>query len=178
MLSHPLRVRSAAIHLRRVRTGRNGISSDRFDSIRFLRSAGLHCGRRRRNFLERMRHLHCRTTRCDCRGGEPDVLAARIAALGARASEPESESRLRRQGGGMIALRHSASSKNEKPACQRAFVKLCHLQKIWSGRRGSNPRPRPWQGRALPLSYTRVLRYLDIGGARAGNGQSYAKCRP
>ena len=27
---------------------------------------------------------------------------------------------------------------------------------IWSGRRGSNPRPRPWQGRALPLSYTRI----------------------
>ncbi len=23
-------------------------------------------------------------------------------------------------------------------------------RKIWSGRRGSNPRPRPWQGRALP----------------------------
>jgi hypothetical protein len=28
---------------------------------------------------------------------------------------------------------------------------------IWSGRRDSNPRPRPWQGRALPLSYTRIL---------------------
>ena len=27
----------------------------------------------------------------------------------------------------------------------------------WSGRRDSNPRPRPWQGRALPLSYTRIL---------------------
>ena len=26
----------------------------------------------------------------------------------------------------------------------------------WSGRGDSNPRPRPWQGRALPLSYTRV----------------------
>jgi hypothetical protein len=28
--------------------------------------------------------------------------------------------------------------------------------KFWSGRRDSNPRPRPWQGRALPLSYTRI----------------------
>src|SRR6202166_926566 len=28
--------------------------------------------------------------------------------------------------------------------------------KSWSGRRDSNPRPRPWQGRALPLSYTRI----------------------
>jgi hypothetical protein len=26
----------------------------------------------------------------------------------------------------------------------------------WSGRRDSNPRPRPWQGRALPLSYARL----------------------
>jgi hypothetical protein len=26
----------------------------------------------------------------------------------------------------------------------------------WSGKRDSNPRPRPWQGRALPLSYSRV----------------------
>ncbi len=25
----------------------------------------------------------------------------------------------------------------------------------WSGRRGSNPRPQPWQGYALPLSYSR-----------------------
>src|ERR1700709_1363240 len=33
-------------------------------------------------------------------------------------------------------------------------------KKIWSGRRGSNPRPRPWQGRALPLSYTRIR---DVG---------------
>src|SRR3954468_15899652 len=39
--------------------------------------------------------------------------------------------------------------------------------KNWSGRRGSNPRPRPWQGRALPLSYTRILwRWHDC----AGNG--------
>src|ERR1700737_1969920 len=42
----------------------------------------------------------------------------------------------------------------------------------WSGRRDSNPRPRPWQGRALPLSYTRILwRRL-----RADDRQSYAKC--
>ena len=25
----------------------------------------------------------------------------------------------------------------------------------WSGRRDSNPRPRPWQGRILPLNYFR-----------------------
>ena len=30
------------------------------------------------------------------------------------------------------------------------------IQENWSGKRGSNPRPRPWQGRALPLSYFRI----------------------
>jgi hypothetical protein len=30
------------------------------------------------------------------------------------------------------------------------------LEESWSGRRDSNPRPRPWQGRALPLSYARA----------------------
>ena len=29
-------------------------------------------------------------------------------------------------------------------------------KKFWSGRRDSNPRPQPWQGCALPLSYARV----------------------
>src|SRR5271166_4272444 len=28
-------------------------------------------------------------------------------------------------------------------------------EKIWSGRRDLNPRLRPWQGRTLPLSYSR-----------------------
>ena len=38
----------------------------------------------------------------------------------------------------------------------------CHLSvragqaENWSGRRDSNPRPQPWQGCALPLSYTRI----------------------
>ena len=33
---------------------------------------------------------------------------------------------------------------------------LISEKKIWSGRRDSNPRPQPWQGCALPLSYTRI----------------------
>jgi hypothetical protein len=76
-------------------------------------------------------------------------------------------------GAGMIGS--PISSESEKPACQRAFVKLCHLQRIWSGRRGSNPRPRPWQGRALPLSYTRILGLAAIARRQR---QSYAKCSP
>src|SRR5215213_9819318 len=31
----------------------------------------------------------------------------------------------------------------------------CPIQEDWSGRRGSNPRPAPWQGAALPLSHSR-----------------------
>ena len=44
----------------------------------------------------------------------------------------------------------------------------------WSGRRDSNPRPRPWQGRALPLSYTRIR---DVRGDRSPQAQTYAKDR-
>src|SRR5438552_15146578 len=54
---------------------------------------------------------------------------------------------------------------NDKAAKRRPVIDpgICHERKIWSGRRGSNPRPRPWQGRALPLSYTRIR----DGGERA-----------
>ena len=34
-------------------------------------------------------------------------------------------------------------------------------EKDWSGRRDSNPRPQPWQGCALPLSYARADRLRD-----------------
>ena len=38
----------------------------------------------------------------------------------------------------------------------RLFYASCGcLEGNWSGRRDSNPRPQPWQGCALPLSYTR-----------------------
>ena len=51
--------------------------------------------------------------------------------------------------------------------CAAATLPRCAIKKyparLWSGRRGSNPRPRPWQGRALPLSYTRIR----DGGDRA-----------
>src|SRR5438046_1501412 len=39
---------------------------------------------------------------------------------------------------------------------QLAAAPDSHVGEFWSGRRDSNPRPRPWQGRALPLSYTRI----------------------
>ena len=51
---------------------------------------------------------------------------------------------------------------NDKTAKRRPMSvrQRAKRRKIWSGRRGSNPRPRPWQGRALPLSYTRIR---DVG---------------
>ena len=48
---------------------------------------------------------------------------------------------------------------------------LCRLQPYqlgdgsihkWSGRRDSNPRPQPWQGCALPLSYSRVILQFPV----------------
>ncbi len=39
----------------------------------------------------------------------------------------------------------------------RAFIlhPSAFILKLWSGRRDLNPRLRPWQGRTLPLSYSR-----------------------
>jgi hypothetical protein len=51
----------------------------------------------------------------------------------------------------------------------RALLALCRSGSFWSGRRGSNPRPLPWQGRALPLSYTRIR---DWRRSLAGNGRA------
>ena len=34
--------------------------------------------------------------------------------------------------------------------------------KNWSGRRGSNPRPPPWQGGVLPLNYFRLVRVKGV----------------
>ena len=52
---------------------------------------------------------------------------------------------------------------NDKAAERRPVTSYSNAEKIWSGRRGSNPRPRPWQGRALPLSYTRIRKIGDDG---------------
>ncbi len=42
--------------------------------------------------------------------------------------------------------------KNKKAAI------FCGFKNSWSGKRGSNSRPQPWQGCALPLSYSRSVR--------------------
>src|SRR5208283_4884377 len=47
---------------------------------------------------------------------------------------------------------------------------------FWSGRRDSNPRPQPWQGCALPLSYTRIHRYGLAADAARFMAQSFSVC--
>ncbi len=44
---------------------------------------------------------------------------------------------------------------------------------IWSGKRDSNPRLRPWQGRTLPLSYSRP--YAALARFVASDRFSYRK---
>ena len=44
------------------------------------------------------------------------------------------------------------------------------LHALWSGRRDLNPRPQPWQGCALPLSYFRKKK--DGGGTQSRTGDT------
>src|SRR5262245_44313868 len=46
------------------------------------------------------------------------------------------------------------------------------IQLDWSGRRDSNPRPQPWQGCALPLSYARAP---SVGGAHHSDQRRICK---
>ena len=76
--------------------------------------------------------------------------------------------------GGSTCLRIT----NDKAAGRRPVIDKTDAKKpgkFWSGRRDSNPRPRPWQGRALPLSYTRIRE--DRRRLLAADAQTYAKCR-
>jgi hypothetical protein len=63
---------------------------------------------------------------------------------------------------------------NDKAAERRPVTSYSNAEKIWSGRRGSNPRPRPWQGRALPLSYTRIRKIGDDGSPTTGRAMPNA----
>ena len=64
-------------------------------------------------------------------------------------------------GAGNRAAAMMASHTTKSPLVSGPSSNCAKFWKIWSGRRDSNPRPRPWQGRALPLSYTRIR---EIGG--------------
>ena len=52
-------------------------------------------------------------------------------------------------------------------SCASASSATPALKKFWSGRRGSNSRPPPWQGDVLPLNYFRsyvVIKMVRVKG--------------
>jgi hypothetical protein len=55
---------------------------------------------------------------------------------------------------------------NDKAAFRRPVRSNSNTEKIWSGRRGSNPRPRPWQGSATPQATWTV--FLKAAGEALG----------
>ena len=55
---------------------------------------------------------------------------------------------------------------------RKKFGSRPSASKIWSGRRDSNPRPQPWQGCALPLSYARAP---SVGGAHHSDQRRICK---
>jgi hypothetical protein len=66
-----------------------------------------------------------------------------------------------------VKPRHILGVTNSPQSGPKALIWLGN----WSGRRDSNPRPQPWQGCALPLSYTRSLvRPFGAVGAPVGGG--------
>ncbi len=48
---------------------------------------------------------------------------------------------------------------------------------IWSGRRDLNPRPSPWQGDALPLSYSRLVQ-VEVYQCATGRSNSASETPP
>ena len=54
---------------------------------------------------------------------------------------------------------------NDKAAFRRPVRSYSNTKKFWSGRRDSNPRPRPWQGRG-----EQILRVMQQGNFPIGPG--------
>ena len=55
----------------------------------------------------------------------------------------------------MPFIKVGLQTKNNKTSIKQRFKEVFHYFVLyvldsWSGKRGSNSRPRPWQGRALP----------------------------
>ena len=69
---------------------------------------------------------------------------------------------------------------NKEKALTGFSLRIHHFFKNWSGRRDLNPRPQPWQGCALPLSYTRIRKDSGARPNRLGGGfmtQSGTGCK-
>lgn len=107
---------------------------------------------------------------------------SRLGALGAKASVAACEGPRRRLGFGSdgVVAESQRAEKGERPGGEKrkrpapegpAFPSTVLLpferppspSGEWSGRRDSNPRPQPWQGCALPLSYARAAPTKEAG---------------
>jgi hypothetical protein len=82
--------------------------------------------------------------------------------------------RIFRPGAENVATRGTRSARGCHPCLGYVPLPMSpgRTREIWSGRRDSNPRPRPWQGRALPLSYTRIR---EAGAAAPTTGRAMPK---
>ncbi len=54
-------------------------------------------------------------------------------------------------------LRFGDEGNDSPPWCMERGRRLEKKTEYWSGKRDLNPRPSPWQGDALPLSYSRAI---------------------
>src|ERR1700689_1737239 len=63
----------------------------------------------------------------------------------------------------------------KKAAFAAIFIRHYDIWLFWSGRRDSNPRPQPWQGCALPLSYARI-RSNDGAAVRGARYRQSVRC--
>src|SRR5581483_5008258 len=64
-------------------------------------------------------------------------------------------------------LARTTGRQKKKPAAHGLFAAV-----VWSGRRDLNPRLRPWQGRTLPLSYSRSVETIINKALVRDNGSS------
>ena len=81
------------------------------------------------------------------------------------------------QRGERIVFIGSASILSVSPGDDRLANRsplACQAGEGWSGKRDSNPRLRPWQGRTLPLSYSRLPR--SAHRTTAPRGRQPARC--
>src|SRR3954468_23657599 len=60
--------------------------------------------------------------------------------------------------------RRPRRSTKETCSCTSCTLVYFAVRRLWSGRRELNPRLRPWQGRTLPLSYSRSVSLIISDG--------------
>src|SRR5206468_9788991 len=59
-----------------------------------------------------------------------------------------------------------------------ALCQLSYIGGVWSGRRGSNPRPTAWKAVTLPLSYSRLRARPSSSRAAAGTPADFLFTSP